>query len=138
VLAAGQARPVGAPPAEGAATLEDTALDHRVLDQLREDLGGPAGLRDVILTFLRQTPPVLAALREAAVRADAGGIREAAHRVNGTSAMLGARALAEQCAELEVLGRAGTISDAQARVAAIETSYRAVESALAVAIERGA
>ena len=68
-----------------------------VLDQLREDLGGSAALREVIETFLDQTPSVLTSLRDAATRADADGIRQAAHMIKGTSAMLGARELSEQC-----------------------------------------
>jgi hypothetical protein len=54
------------------------ALDRDVLDQLREDLGGTAALRQVIRSFLDQTPSVLSALRDAAARADVPSIRRAA------------------------------------------------------------
>jgi hypothetical protein len=42
--------------------------------------------------------------------------------------MFGARALAAQCAELEVLCQPGVVSDAANRVMAIEESYRKVEA----------
>jgi signal transduction histidine kinase/DNA-binding response OmpR family regulator len=108
----------------------DTTLDREVIDQLREDLGGSAPLRDLIVTFLAKTATVLTTLRDAAIRADVGEIRRTAHMLKGTSAMLGARSLAARCAELELLEPAALASDAVARVAAIEESYRRVEGAL--------
>ena len=107
-----------------------------MLDQLREDLGGTAALLDVIETFLEKTPPVLTALRDAAARADAGGIRQAAHMIKGTSAMLGGRELSEQCAEIERLGRIGGVTDAATRVTAVEAAHRTIEAALKAEIER--
>jgi signal transduction histidine kinase/CheY-like chemotaxis protein len=111
--------------------LGEPALDRRVLEQLREDLGGTAPLREVIATFLEKTPPVLSALRDASARADTEAIRRAAHTLKGTSAMLGAREIATRCAELELCGRTGTVPDVASRVEAIEASYRKVEAALA-------
>jgi CheY-like chemotaxis protein/nitrogen-specific signal transduction histidine kinase/HPt (histidine-containing phosphotransfer) domain-containing protein len=113
---------------------DDAALDRTVLDQIREDLGGTAPLRDVILTFLGKTPAVLATLHDAAERADDDAIRRAAHSLKGTSALLGARALAEQCAELERLDQSALVAAALGRVRAIEASYRKVEAALTAEI----
>src|SRR4029077_3420588 len=56
-------------PVEKQRIAADSALDRDVLDQLREDLGGTAALREVIRSFLDQTPSVLSALRDAAGRA---------------------------------------------------------------------
>jgi len=123
-------------PVARASAREAEALDREVLDQLREDLGGTAALLDVIETFLEKTPPVLTALRDAAARADAGGIRQAAHMIKGTSAMLGGRELSEQCAEIERLGRIGGVPDAATRVTAVEAAYRTIEAALKAEIER--
>jgi PAS domain S-box-containing protein len=111
-------------------------LDRGVLDQLRADLGGTAALRDVITTFLDQTPTILSALREAAACDDVPAIRRAAHRIKGTSSILGARELSEQCAEIERVGQAGCIADAGSRVIAVEASYRTIEAALKAEIER--
>jgi len=106
----------------------ESALDRRVLEQLADDLGGATPLRDVIATFLDKTPPTLALLREAAARGDAEGARKAAHLIKGTSATLGARLLAAQCADLETLCQCGGMTDALTRVAAIEQAYRNVEA----------
>ena len=122
---------------EAAATpVAVTALDRDVLDQLREDLGGTAAVREVIRSFLDETPSVLSALRDAAARADVPSIRRAAHMIKGTSSILGARELSEQCAEIERVGQTGCIADAGSRVIAVEASYRTIEAALKAEIER--
>jgi CheY-like chemotaxis protein len=113
-----------------------TALDRDVLDQLCEDLGGTAALQEVIRSFLDQTPSVLSALRDAATRADVPSIRRAAHMIKGTSSTLGARELADRCAEIEGVGEIGCIADAGSRVIAVEASYRTIEAALKAEIER--
>ncbi len=125
-----------APPVEKQKIAAGTALDRDVLDQLREDLGGTAALQDVIRSFLDQTPSVLSALRDAAARADVPSIRRAAHMIKGTSSILGARELSEQCAEIERAGQTGCIANAWSRVIAVEASYRTIEAALKAEIER--
>jgi len=134
-LAAATAAAV-APPVEKQRIAAGTALDRDVLDHLREDLGGTAALREVIGSFLDQTPSVLSALRDAAARADVPSIRRAAHMIKGTSSILGARELSEQCAEIERVGQTGCIADARSRVIAIEASYRTIEAALKAEIGR--
>ena len=114
-------------------------VDRRILEQIREDLDEDAA-RDVIEDFLRASPAILAALRAAAANHDAGAIVRAAHTLKGTSATLGATAFAERCAELERLGRSGSVDDALAQVIAIEKLYAGVREALQVEIsspERG-
>jgi HPt (histidine-containing phosphotransfer) domain-containing protein len=115
----------------------DGALDRAVLKQLREDLGGAGAVHDVIATFLENTPAVLAALHEAAARTNADGIRRAAHKIKGTSAMLGAVRLSQLCAEIENIGRSGDVSDAMSRVTAIEEAYHAAEAALKAEVSKG-
>jgi signal transduction histidine kinase/CheY-like chemotaxis protein/HPt (histidine-containing phosphotransfer) domain-containing protein len=124
------------PPVKKQRIAAGIALDRDVLDQLREDLGGMAALRELIRSFLDQTPSVLSALRDAAARADVPSIRRAAHMIKGTSSILGARELSEQCAEIERVGKTGCIADAGSRVIAVEASYRTIEAALKAEIER--
>jgi hypothetical protein len=56
--------------------------------------------------------------------------------IKGTSSILGARELSEQCAEIERVGQTGCIDDAGSRVIAVEASYRTIEAALKAEIER--
>src|SRR5262249_48007393 len=125
-----------APPVEKQRIAAGTALDRDLLDQLREDLGGTAALRDVMRTSRAPPPAVPAPRRGAAARADVPSIRRAAHMIKGTSSILGARELSEQCAEIERVGQTGCIADAGSRVIAVEASYRTVEAALKAEIER--
>jgi CheY-like chemotaxis protein len=128
--------PAAVPPVEKQKIAVATGLDRDVLDQLHEDLGGTAALREVIRSFLDQTPAALSALRDAVARADVPTIRRTAHMIKGTSSILGARELSEQCAEIERVGQSGCIADAASRVIAVEASYRTIEAALQAEIER--
>ena len=114
----------------GDGTTTRDALDRRLLDQLREDLGDTAALREVISTFLERSPSMLTDLREAAARGDVAAVSAGAHAMKGTSATLGALALSSLCAELERLARAGSMSEVVARVPAIEAEYGSVDRAL--------
>jgi signal transduction histidine kinase/DNA-binding response OmpR family regulator len=105
-------------------------LDHRALRELEAELGSAEALREVVATFVDGSPRFLAAMREAAARDDASGMGRAAHALKSSSAMLGAMALSARCGELERDGRAGSVDDAVARVAAIEALCRAASHAL--------
>src|SRR4030095_2604403 len=72
------AHPAPTPTVEDGRAAAGVAFDPGVLDQLREDLGGAPALREVIETFLGRMPATLTALRDAAARADADGLRQAA------------------------------------------------------------
>jgi signal transduction histidine kinase/CheY-like chemotaxis protein/HPt (histidine-containing phosphotransfer) domain-containing protein len=127
---------VAAPPVKRQRFPPSSALDREVLNQLREDLGGSAALRELIRSFLDQTPSVLSELRDAATRADIPSIRRIAHMLKGTSSTLGGHELAERCAEIEGVGETGCIADARSRVIAVEASYRTIEAALKAEIDR--
>jgi CheY-like chemotaxis protein len=116
------------PPAAGPPS--SSVVDHRVLHDLQAELGGAEELRQVIATFLEASPQFLAALRDAAARSDVTGMGRAAHALKSSSAMLGASALSNRCAELEQSSRSGAVVDPVAQGAAIEGLYRAVALAL--------
>jgi CheY-like chemotaxis protein len=124
------ARSGGAAEVPTAGPSDPVALDHRVLRELQAELGGAEALREIIATFVDGSPRFLTAMREAAARSDAPGMRQAAHALKSSSAMLGAVALSTCCEELERDSRAGVVVDAVARVAAIEDLYRRATRAL--------
>jgi CheY-like chemotaxis protein len=113
-----------------AAPASPVTLDHRVLRELQGELGGADALREIITTFVDGSPRFLAAMREAAARNDTSGMRQAAHALKSSSAMLGAVALSTQCEALERDSRAGVVVDAVARAAAVEDLYRRVTRVL--------
>jgi CheY-like chemotaxis protein len=122
---------------EGAGATSHDVLDHEVLDQLREDLGGTAALLPIVSTFLERGPAMLTELRHAAARGDVRAVLAASHAMKGTSATLGALALSEQCAELERLAHADSMTDVETRVAAIEMLFGAVDRALRAELAGG-
>ena len=115
---------------------ESGTLDGEVLAQLREDLGGPAPVEQIVGLFLEKTPPILAELRDAVTRGDLDAVRRSAHTIKGTSATLGARALSEKCKRLEEQARTGEVADAAASLTEIEHAWGAAEAALRAEIGR--
>jgi HPt (histidine-containing phosphotransfer) domain-containing protein len=130
--ALGACRPLTGPAGRGGPVAPDDAIDRAVLSGLREDLGDPETVRQVVTAFLDRMPLVLAQLGDAAARDDQAAILSVAHGLKGTSATLGALTLSEQCAELERVARAGVPSDIPSKLAAVlaeaETASRALEA----------
>ena len=89
-------------------------LDHRVLATLR-GAGTEADLRflsSLIEQFLKDLPTYLAAMQDALQRAAPEALEHAAHNLKASSGILGALALADQCATLTRLGQAGSVEGA--------------------------
>lgn len=74
-----------------------------------EDPGFVPGLIDV---YLQESDRDLASLQAAAARADMKTVAQLAHRLKGSSAGFGARALADGCQALYAAARAETPTDA--------------------------
>lgn len=126
--------------AEGGGPPEQTGpIDDRALELIRalERKGAADLLEKVIDIYLRETPALLQALREAAGRGDVVALRRTAHSLKSGSANLGAACLAELCRELEAAALSGDLARAPQQVAAIETEYGKVLPALAAQIKEG-
>jgi signal transduction histidine kinase/DNA-binding response OmpR family regulator/HPt (histidine-containing phosphotransfer) domain-containing protein len=113
-----------------AAARPGVPFDRVTLDALRDDLGHGAAVGDVIGIFLEQAPGVLAWLRDAGARGDAAALGQAAHALKGTSATLGAVALARLCADLERACIDALPADLESRLREIESAYKVAERAL--------
>ena len=137
-LAATLRRWVGAEP-DTAAEEPAPALDHGVLDGLRElDRRSRSGfLVRVTRAFLEQAPQQLATLAASVEQSDADSVALVAHSLKGSSATIGARRLAEICAELERVPLAGDRTEATARVRAAEAAFVQVQEALTAAVLSG-
>ncbi len=84
----------------------------------------------IIELYLADSPERLATLRRALADRDAQTIVTAAHSLKGSSANLGAGALAELCHQLERLSEDTVPADAQARLHSLEAEYAKVEQAM--------
>lgn len=99
----------------------DTMLvDESLVSELAglDEPGAPSMLRGLITDYLEETPAVLSAINQHWHRGDAAEIARRAHKLGGTSASLGASAVAGACRRIEQ--HAGRDGDLQALPALID------------------
>jgi HPt (histidine-containing phosphotransfer) domain-containing protein len=114
-----------------------TQLDMGALDTLKETIGGDeAFFAELVESFLDDAPHLLEDLRAAIDTSDAGGARLAAHSLKSLGRDFGATTLAEQCKQLEQMGKAGDVSGAEALLIDAEAEFEAVRVALLDLIHR--
>jgi signal transduction histidine kinase/HPt (histidine-containing phosphotransfer) domain-containing protein len=106
------------------------------LDNVKKIAGDdPAFVAELIDTFLKDAPQLLAAICQAVDDADAAGLRLAAHSLKSNSANFGAASLNRLCAELEKQGKAGVWDGTAEKAAQAESEFERVRSALEAARE---
>jgi HPt (histidine-containing phosphotransfer) domain-containing protein len=110
----------------GAAAEEAPALDSGTLRELRAQFGDEATVDELIETFLRDAPQLIAALRADSPEE----VRRAAHTLKANARTLGAGELGRLSEELEGLARVGALDRDGERVARVEAEYAQVERAL--------
>jgi HPt (histidine-containing phosphotransfer) domain-containing protein len=112
--------------ADGAA---DAVPDAEALEQLAARTGDRAFVGELVSTFLRDAPALLASCRDA----PAPERRRAAHTLKSNARVFGARGLAELCQELEETAKAGSLDGAGELLARIDEEYARVAAALRAA-----
>src|SRR6266566_5656955 len=114
------------------------ALDRAVLSELRQlqGEGEPDIVQELAEAFEFETPPLLEALCQAVAEGQPEQLKRAAHNLKGSSHNLGARTMAALSAELETLGKHGTVEGAAELVTRLEQEYQRVCRALATEIAR--
>ncbi len=118
-------------PAGGETVTENTAIDQATFDELVASTGGdPAFIKELVDTYLTDAPELFAQMRGALAARNAEDFRRAAHSLKSNSASLGAMTLSAQAKELEMMGKAGTLEGAAARIAAADVEYTRVKAAL--------
>lgn len=97
-------------------------LDQDVLASLRElqGEGEPDLVGELVELFIEDTPARIADLRQAVARGDLEATALAAHSCKGSSANLGATALAGACGALEAAARLGTTANLAPLFVAVE------------------
>jgi CheY-like chemotaxis protein/HPt (histidine-containing phosphotransfer) domain-containing protein len=122
-----------APSRAPAAEKDDDVLDRTLVDQLREL--GPADdgrhqFAQLVDTFVAQSATRLDDLRQAAEGGDFEAVGRAAHSQRGSSAVMGAAALASACAALEAASKQGGGADVRARLQDVEAQLERATTAL--------
>ena len=135
VLQEWQGGATAAPPAEqGPEKNKESgkSVDQAVLARLRElnEDDEPDILTELIDLFLRDTPPRLAALKDAIKEGDAQALSQTAHTLKGSSANLGATRLAALNAELQSKASDGSLEDASRLLAQLDNEFERVRHIL--------
>jgi HPt (histidine-containing phosphotransfer) domain-containing protein len=104
---------------------QELVLDHKLLASLRHGQSptDPDIVTELIQIFLGESQPLLHQIREAVTTGQATQLRQAAHTLKGSSASLGAKALAAKSHELEKIGRGGSVAGAEALVPQLEAEF---------------
>jgi signal transduction histidine kinase/CheY-like chemotaxis protein len=111
------------------------AIDHGVIDELRDVLGGE--IDRLIHLFLEDTPMLLARLEAAALAPDFKEMCEAAHSLKSSSANLGAMALSAAAKRVELGARMQTLDRPAVAVAMIATEFARARAALEASADAG-
>ncbi len=122
-----RARPLGD---NGRAGDFQVSLDESALANLRE-LGGDEFLSDMIGTFLADAPSLMASLRAALQRGEAGDVRRAAHTLKSNGQTFGGGSFANVCRELEERAKQDELDGAGELADRIDREYAALAEALA-------
>jgi two-component system, sensor histidine kinase and response regulator len=111
---------------------EETAspVDPAMIENLRAIDGDGSLLVELIDTFQRIAPLRIAALSKASAKGSAVALERTAQSFLGSCANLGARYMADVCARLEQLGRAGSTTGARELIQSLEEEYGVVQEAL--------
>jgi CheY-like chemotaxis protein len=111
-------------------------LDPGVLAELRQfqGEGEPDIVQELAEAFQFETPPLLQALHQAVAEGQPEQLKRVAHNLKGSSQNLGARSMAALSADLETIGKQGTVEGAVELITRLEQEYQRV--CLALATER--
>jgi len=88
-------------------------------------------LKEVAAVFLEELPESLRSLREAVTAGDARAIERAAHKLKGSVGNFAAHPAFEAALKLEILGRNGSLSEAEPAYVELEKEIKRLKSAIA-------
>src|SRR5688572_10392409 len=105
-------------------------LDPAVIESLRRlnQPGEPDVVQEVLTLFIAEAPMRLAAVAGAVEAGDAMALQRAAHAMKGSAAAIGATALQRICADLEEMGRGGSLAGARDAVESMRSVYASLHA----------
>lgn len=112
--------------------MAEATLDRSVLDRYRDlgDDGSPDIVREIVETYLEDLPTRTRAIVEAVAQGNAKEFHREAHNLKGSSASIGAIALAALCNDLETIGRADQTSPAREHLSTLQNESERVRESL--------
>ena len=115
-------------------------LDRSIVASLRSQRIAPGLplLDKLVDLYVADAPGQIEGLREAATRGAAVELAATAHRLTGSSGVIGARTIGALASKIELLARASDMRTAVPIVADLEQAWPATRDALLEAAQRGA
>ncbi len=110
-------------------TLSEPVFDRDAILTLVE--GDIDFLREIVQLFLDDCPGMLADIHESVVRRESKALESAAHALKGAVGNFGAKHAHTAALDLEVLGRNGVLTEAQAAYSKLENEIDRLQRALA-------
>ena len=97
-----------------APTLVLELIDREILANLGESMGidDEGGMAGLITMYRQQARQLMSQLQQAIAQADDKGLAMAAHKLKGSSAVMGANAMRDYCSQLEHMGERGDMAGA--------------------------
>jgi len=116
----------------GPAALKSAPVEAQALAELRSnfDEENSALFNELLALFISELDPRLDAIRDAIERADQKAISAAAHALKGSSALVGARTMAELCLQIEIASRSGAMAKARMVLTGLVNEAERVRQAL--------
>jgi HPt (histidine-containing phosphotransfer) domain-containing protein len=116
----------------------ETALASQVFDQLQQAMtADPAGLTELYRDYLADAWQALRTLCDAVQRRQEANVRTEAHRLKGSSLVLGARAVAQCASALEQIGLNADIQSTEALLDQTRHELRRVQAELSERLGAG-
>lgn len=106
-----------------APTLRLKLVDFDIVQALAREVDAEL-VAQLIEIFFEQGPEMIARMQEGCRRQELDAIRQAAHTMKSSSAMIGAMGVATLCAELETRIRRGSVSGVARRVTRLDRAFR--------------
>lgn len=113
-------------------------IDPEALAELRShfDEQESRSFNDLLALFVSQLGPRLDAIGGTIERGDGKAMAAAAHVLKGSSLLVGARAMAQMCSQIELASRCGAVAEARAVLTLLEDEAGRVRQALEAVLSK--
>lgn len=107
-----------------------------VFSDLLDSVGGDLDfMLELVEAYISSTPELFTTIQQALETANASALQRAAHSLKSGSASFGALSFANQCKELEDMGKSGLLEGASQKFTELKVGYQEVVAALLVLIQ---
>ena len=107
----------------------DPIIDPNTISELKATVGFEF-IGELIDTYLEETPRLIEELVQLLEKLDTVAFGRTAHSIKSSSASLGALSFSALAKELEMMGKAGDLTGAEAKVEQLKVNYGQVKRAL--------